>query len=211
MSESPTILDSKPNARILDATASNRSIWRTKESTKIIWIDIESELEISPDLVLDCTQTGFPDSSIMMLFFDPPHWWGQKTGENFFTCRNKVEKQKFLDKYNMGSAGCAYYGTDKFKTKSELLAFIHKAQKEFYRILYPDGVLWLNWSEVKLPVSKVMPFFKNWDEMLRLPIGSQLQTLSDYQNYWIMFMKKDRSSPQIDLTAFMTKPAGDSK
>ena len=77
------ILDSKPDARILDATASNRSIWRTKESNKIIWIDIEPELEINPDLILDCTQTGFPDNSIMMLIFDPPHWWGQKTGSHW--------------------------------------------------------------------------------------------------------------------------------
>lgn len=198
------IFESKPDARILDATASNRSIWRTKESTKIIWIDIEPELEIKPDLVLDCTQTGFPDNSIMMLIFDPPHWWGQKTGEAFFTCRNKAEKKKFLDKYNMGSAGCAYYGTDKFGTKTELLSFIHKAQKEFHRILYPDGVLWLNWSDVKLSLSKILPFFKDWDEMLRLPIGSKLQTLSDSQNWWVMFMKKDRPTPQTMMSAFMT-------
>ncbi len=205
MSESPTILDTKPQARILDATAANRMIWRTKKSNKIIWIDIEPELEISPDLIIDCAETGFPDYSVMTIFFDPPHWWGDKPASTFFTCRNKKEKGKFVEKY--GSAGVGYYGTDKYQTKSQLLSFLHRAQKEFYRILYPDGMLWLNWSEVKLSINKILPFFKNWDEMIRLEIGSKYQQLGEKQNYWILLMKKDRPSSQVDLTAFMTDSA----
>ena len=203
--------DVKPEARIVDATAANRAFWRTKESNKILWIDIEPELEISPDLVLDCANTGFPDESVMMLIFDPPHWWGDKTGENYFSCRNKDEKKRFLDKYNMGSAGCAYYGTDKYQTKRELLNFIHRSQQEFKRILYPDGVLWLNWSEVKLELDKIMPFFRDWDEMLRLPVGSKNQIMSTYQNYWVMLMKKDRPHPQTMLTSFSKSKRNDQK
>ena len=194
--------DVKPEARIVDATASNRMFWKTKESNLILWIDIEPELEIAPDMVLDCTDTGFPDESVMMLIFDPPHWWGDRTGECFFTCRNKEEKRKFEKKYNMGQGGVTYYGTDKYRSKRELLGFINKAQKEFKRILYPDGVLWLNWSEVKLELDKIMPFFRDWDEMLRLPIGSNNQNLSTYQNYWVMLMKRDRPAPQTMLTTF---------
>lgn len=202
-----TALDTKPEARILDATASNRSIWKTKESDKIIWIDIEPELEVSPDLVIDCTKTPFPDKSIFTIFFDPPHWWGQKTGENFFTCRNMEESKAFTSKYGMRdrSSSVTYYGTDKYRTKTQLLSFLHKAQTEFMRILTDNGVLWLNWSEVKLPLSSVMTFFRDWDEMLRLPIGSQLQTLSDAQNWWVMFMKKERPDPQTMLAGFTNK------
>jgi len=196
------LLESKPDARILDATAANRAFWRTKESNHILWIDIEPELEIKPDLVLDCTNTGFPDESIMMIIFDPPHWWGDTPGENFFSCRNKEEKRQFEEKYGLGRHGATYYGTDKYQTKHALLGFLHKAQLEFQRILYPDGILWLNWSEVKLELNRIMPFFRDWDEMLRLPIGSKLQTLSTYQNWWVMLMKKDRPDPQTMLTSF---------
>jgi len=181
----------KSDARILDATASNRHIWRTKESRHVLWIDIEPELERKPDMILDCTCTGFEAGRFHTIFFDPPHWWGGKTGSDFFTCRNKAERMALEARYGKGLQGGAYYGTDKFRTKRELLSFIHKAQKEFSRILMDDGVLWLNWSEVRLPLDRILPFFRNWDEMLRLTIGSKSQTLGTAQNYWVMFMKKD--------------------
>jgi len=181
----------KSLARVLDATASNRSIWRKKTSRHVLFIDVEPELERAPDMVLDCTATGFEAGRFHTIFFDPPHWWGDVTGENYFSCRNEAEKRRFLMRYGMGSAGCAYYGADKFRNKRQLLAFLHKAQKEFSRILMDDGILWLNWSEVRLPLERILPFFRNWDEMIRLTIGSKRQTQSEAQNYWVMFMKKD--------------------
>jgi len=175
--------------------------WKTKESNHILWIDIETELDIEPDLILDCTNTEFPDNSVMMIFFDPPHWWGDKIADNFYTIRNKNDREHFNEKYGTHFNG-AYYGTDKYHTKRQLLNFLHRAQEEFKRILYPDGVLWLNWSEVKLELDRIMPFFRDWDEMLRLPVGSKNQIMSTYQNYWVMLMKKDRPHPQTMLTSF---------
>jgi len=202
-------LEDKPDARILDATASNRSIWKTKESDKIIWIDIEPELEVSPDLIIDCTKTHFPDKSIFTVFFDPPHWWGQRTGENFFTCRNMEESKAFTSKYGMRdrSSSVTYYGTDRYKTKTELLSFIHKAQKEFQHILTDNGILWLNWSEVKLPLSRIIAFFRDWDEMLRFSIKSPYQIIGESQSYWIMFMKKSEIVETLDLADFTNKEA----
>lgn len=195
--------EGKPQARILDATAANRMIWKTKESDKVIWIDIEPELEITPDLTLDCTKTQFPDKSIFTIFFDPPHFWGQKKGKNFFTCRNMKESKKFLSKYGMKRRGIpTYYGTDKYSSKTQLLSFIHKAQKEFLRILSDNGILWLKWCELKIPIGKILVFFKDWDEMLRLEIGSKKQTLGVAQNYWVMLMKKDVISHQVELSNF---------
>ena len=67
-------------------------------------------------------------------------------------------------------------------------------------------MLWLNWSEVKIPIGKILPLFRDWNEMLRLEVGSQKQTLSEYQNYWIMFMKNPSATKIHELTAFATKP-----
>ena len=78
------ISDVKPDAKILDVTAGNRNIWLKNKNPFILWIDIESELEIPPDLVMDCTDTKFPDECVFTLFFDPPHWWGDKIAKNIY-------------------------------------------------------------------------------------------------------------------------------
>jgi len=190
----------KSLANILDATASNRSMWKTKDSEYIIFMDIEKALEIKPDLIRDCRDTGFPNESIGTIFYDPPHWWGDKTGNTFWTCRNKLEDIAFRKRVNSKPRGYTYYGTDKYKTKTQLLRFIYDSQKEFYRILKRDGILWLIWSEVKLPLSKIIVFFKDWFEMIRLPISSPLQSMGKNQNYWVMFMKRPLTHKQTEIT-----------
>jgi len=185
------------NARILDATASNRAIWRIKDSPHILFIDIESELHLPPDMILDCTNTGFEPNSFHTIFFDPPQFWGDKIADNIYALRNWDDVNIFNKKYGT-NRHVSYYGTDKFKSKTELLIFLHKAQKEFNRILVDDGILWVKWSEIKIPLSKILPFFKNWVEMLRLEICDKYQTSSDSQTYWLMFMKKD-GIKQTDL------------
>ena len=191
----------KPDALVLDATAANRMVWRKKDDARVLFIDIEPELEIKPDLVCDCTDTGFPDKSFHTIIFDPPHWWGDEIAENIYTLRNADDVKKFNDKYgtNMHQG---YYGTDKVKTRRELVTFLHKAQKEIYRILWDNGLLWFNWSEVKIPLGNILSIFVNWDEMIRLEIGSKSQTRSKHQNYWLMFMKKDRPKFQSYISSF---------
>lgn len=182
-------MNPKSDARILDSTASNRHIWRKRTSPMVMWIDIEPELDVPPDRVLDCTDTGFAPGRFHTIFFDPPHWWGDEIAENIYALRNWNDANVFNKRYGTNKH-VSYYGADKFRTKRDLLVFIHKAQREFNRILMDDGILWLNWSEVKIPLKSILPFFKNWDEMIRLTIGSKRQTLSKHQNYWVMFMKR---------------------
>lgn len=185
------------NARILDATSANRSIWLIKDSPHILFIDIEPELQVPPDMVLDCTETGFKPHSYHTIFFDPPQYWGDKIGGNIYALRNLDDVHIFNEKYGT-NRHVSYYGTDKFKSKTELLTFLHKSQKEFNRILMDDGMLWVKWNEIKIPLSKILPFFKNWVEMLRLEICDKYQTLSYSQTYWLMFMKKE-GIKQTDL------------
>ena len=180
----------KEYATILDATAGNRMIWQNKDSPYILFIDIEPNLEFPPDRVLDCTNTDLPDESFNVVFFDPPHAYSNRNSlQRWHSCRNKEELKEFNEKYGLKYDGLAYYGEDKLHNKQELLIFIHKSQKEFLRILKPDGMLWFKWSEMKIPLSTIMPFFKGWILKLKFHIASPHQTAGKSKAFWLMFMK----------------------
>lgn len=175
----------KSKAQILDATAGNRLMWSNKNHPGILFIDIEEELEFVPDRFLDCTQTDFPDNYFYTIFFDPPHTWGIPKNKRIFT----IPSKKIADElFNYNRKYPSYYGLDKFKTKTALLGFIHKAQLEFQRILYDYGMLWVKWSEYSIPIDNIKPFFRDWIEMLELPLKRSPRGKTD--SYWLMYMKK---------------------
>jgi hypothetical protein len=187
----------KKKARILDATAGNRTIWKTKESPFIIYLDQEKELEIRPDIISDNTDTDYPDNYFHTIFYDPPHGWGETS--SFYINKNYKQSKKYWNKYNRPqyiSKFPRYYGLDVYKSKQELLNHIGKASNEFYRILQDGGTLWLKWCEIKIPLKEVLDLFVNWDEFLRIYICHPLQNQSKQagkkspQTYWVMLMKK---------------------
>ena len=178
----------KPNARILDATAANRMMWRTKDHDGIMFIDVEPELEYPPDRFLDCTDTDFEDGYFNMILFDPPHTWGIPYNERIFTMPSKKAAD---DKFNYNRAYPSYYGLDKFKNKSELIAFIDKAQTEFMRILNPYGCLWFKWSEYSVPISNMECLFKNWSTMMKIRLHKTPRGKTE--SYWIMYMKRTKT------------------
>jgi hypothetical protein len=193
----------KPHARILDATAANRQIWKTKDDDRVIFIDIESELDVKPDIVMDCTNTDFLDNYFHTIIFDPPYYWGDKTGQAFYSIRNMNEYKKFSEKYNIhardGRSRASYYGTDKYKTKKELLIFIHNAQEEFNRILMDNGTLWVKWNISRISKNEFVDLFKNWILMIQFNVQSPIQSLSETRTYWFMFMKKNQGMIQKTL------------
>ena len=177
----------KPNARILDATAGLRSIWKLKSSPHILWIDIEPDLETPPDILMDCTKTNFEDGRFHTVFFDPPHGWGKGAGLSQTAMRNKKDYEKYPWKPpNWGP----YYGWDKYQTKTQLLGFIHKAQQEFQRILKDDGILWLKWNECNISLRKLLPFFKGWNVIMQISVCSPNQTIGKTRTFWVALMKK---------------------
>lgn len=186
MSQSPGMI--KPEARILDSTAANRSIWSVKDDPRIIFIDIETELELKPDLIMDCTKTKFPDNYFNMIIFDPPHDYNVPVGTSHFTLRNKKEAEAFNQKYGT-NRHVTYYGSDKYKTKGSLLSFIFRAQREFKRILSKNGILLMKWTEVRIPLYQIIPLMKGWTELIRFEIKDKKQTAGDSQVYWLFLMK----------------------
>jgi len=185
----------KKNARILDATAANRTIWKTKESPHIFWIDIEDDLTIKPDKIMDCRNTGFDEGVFHTIYFDPPHEFGRTKNTSVYTTPNT---SKLTEKWpNIKRTVHCYYGADKYKTRSDLMEFIFQSQQEFNRILSDDGQLWLKWSENRIKLNEILGVFVGWTEMMRIPI----KTLSENAtpSYWIMLMKQHTAPRQGTL------------
>jgi len=177
----------KPNARILDATAANRVMWKTRESDKVIWIDIENELTVKPDFIMDCTNTEFDDGQFHTIIFDPPHSFGRTKN----TGQHQTPSQELqIEKW--GRKG-SYYGFDKYPTKRELLGFINKSQLEFQRILSDDGMLWFKWAEIHCTLDSILPFFKDWKIMLRIESHSSRAGAGKTRTWWTAFTKNNTS------------------
>ena len=70
---------------VLDAAAGNRTIWTVKNDPRVLFIDVEPDLDIPADRLLDCTCTGFPDKSFHHIIFDPPHEFGRDKNSTIYT------------------------------------------------------------------------------------------------------------------------------
>lgn len=172
-------------------------MWKNKYSDKVLYIDIESDLEIQPNRIMDCTNTDFADKQFHTIFFDPPHIWGETVGENIYACRNRKERDALLEKRGYENrGGIAYYGIDKYRTKQELTKFVSDAQKEFYRILQDDGCLWFRWSEWRIPLKEILQCFKAWNILLHIKEESNSKlkrATSNSKKHWLMLVKNDQS------------------
>ena len=182
---------------ILDATAGNRTMWTTKSSPNIIYIDIERKLKNKPTIFCDNTQTPFLSSSFDIILFDPPHQWGSKEGYQPFYPK---EYKKWAAKHK--PFAFTYYGWDKYKTRLSLIKHIYRAQLEFQRILKDDGILLLKWNEMRISLRRILTIFYEWNELMRLAITDPTQTWGNKQTYWIILSKKAEKTAQQPLTNF---------
>ena len=186
-----------PLPTILDATAGNRMIWAIKDDPRILWIDIEPELEVKPDRIMDCTKTDFPDRHFNFIIFDPPYAYGDKLGKSQDSCRNKKE----LDALRKNHGGLMYYGSDKVKSRTEVSTFVYRTQREFQRILKDDGLLFTKWNEVNIPLYKFLSVMNDWLLMMKLEIKDSSQTAGKSQTYWLLFLKNlERIGKQKELS-----------
>jgi len=156
-------------------------MWKTKESDRVLWIDVEPELSVKPDSVMDCTNTDFESKRFHTIFFDPPHSYGRTKNTGIHqTPSYEVQKNK-------GWRTGAYYGFDKYQTKASLLGFINKAQREFLRILSDNGILWFKWAEIHSTLDSILPIFKEWNVMMKIEVAFQGKVKT--RTWWVAFMK----------------------
>lgn len=170
---------------ILDASAGNRTIYTTKEVEGFIYIDMEKRLERKPTIIADNTKTPFLDKSFTDIFYDPPHAYGVHTGRHIHP-----SKQAAIDDGCDPDEVSCYYGWDKYNTQMQLIGHIHRAQKEFRRILKDDGLLWLKWNEVTITVNTIMHLFEEWNEVMRITVSITVRPAGTWATYWICLSKK---------------------
>jgi len=171
---------------ILDATAGNRTMYVTKQADNIIYIDMEKRLEVKPTIFCDHHHTPFPDHTFDTIIYDPPHSWFE--GDFYYTFPDKKSLKEMYP--SARDSAPRYYGWDKIKNKSHLYHHIFDANKEFYRILKPDGLLWLKWNEMKVTLKSLMQVFEMWNVLLRIYVKAPSQTAGTKQTYWVAFIKK---------------------
>lgn len=167
---------------ILDATAGNRVVYREKNPKHIIFIDIQLKLERKPTIFADNRVTPFKNDVFDTIIYDPPHAWNYKSV--FFGFPDlKTHKTNHP---NDNRAYPTYYGMEIYPSKSALLKSIYVAQKEFQRILKDDGLLWFNWSELKIPLYSILAIFgESWQVIFRHRVKSKNQQKGTYANYWV--------------------------
>lgn len=179
---------------ILDATAGNRTMWKTKDSEHIIYIDMEKKLTIKPTIFCVNHKTPFPDATFDSIIYDPPHFHSDKS--SFYVI---PDKESFKKKWQGYGDVPRYYGGDKYNSKSELLSHVHKAQKEFLRILKDDGLIWLKWNESKIKLGTILILFEYWQVMLKIPCKLSNPNRTDKRTYWVCLMKKKVDYEQTRL------------
>lgn len=179
---------------ILDATAANRTIWRSKQHENIVYLDMEKKLELKPTIYADNTNSPFLDKTFNEVFYDPPHAYGVHTGRHVFP-----SKQAASDIGVDPDSVSIYYGWDKYKNQSELIHHVYNAQKEFQRILKDDGLLFLKWNEVCIGIGTIMSLFDDWKELMRILVDSKAHPAGTRNTYWIMMAKNIKKEVQATL------------
>jgi hypothetical protein len=174
---------------VLDATAANRIMWKDKKPHDFIFMDIERNLDVKPNLLSDITQCCFKDKSIDTIYIDLPHDWRKSESLSFYTSPNREIFNRRFPKY-ASNRPPRYYGWDKVKSKEQLLNLISNVSKEIYRILKDEGTLNFKWCEVKISIDDVLEILeRDWVVLMNHPIKSKMQT-SNCQTYWILLQKR---------------------
>jgi len=179
--------------RIIDLTAGNRTYWRkeAKFLAGITYCDSETRLDVQPDRIEDFRNTSFENSSVDVIFLDPPHSWRSSETLSIFTTPNRKMMEARFGKSYDGNRPPRYYGWDKFKTKEELMEALRLLVKECHRILDDNGMIWLRWNEVAIPYNEVLPIFvERFIESFRLNVSSPHKT-SKIKTIWACFIKRN--------------------
>jgi len=151
---------------ILDACCGSRMFWFDKDNPNVEFCDNrvvprheyypKRYIEIKPDTVCDFTALPFDDKAFRLVVFDPPHltWAGETSWTRL--------------KY-----GCL---------ENDWQEMLHDGFWECMRVLDDYGTLIFKWSEVQIPLSKVLAAIKA-EPLFGHRSGKNMKT------HWLAFMK----------------------
>ena len=154
-------------------------IWgknKDQEINRVVFMDKEIKLFRSPDVFGSSEFCPFRDGVFDVVLFDPP--WGV----NMPPWWNKPE--------SLGNN----YGN--FKSKREIVYFLHKSQREFQRVA---DRLCMKWGERNLSLWSILGIFvrDGWKEVFRRETGG---IKSKTKNYWITMVKTSINSKSLRAT-----------
>ena len=165
--------------KILDATTGFKGIWYQKNHPFVTFMDQRKETvesppnakiknkrryRINPDIVSTWENAPFPDNYFDMIIFDPPHI---------------VVKNKNAELSTMKRAyGYLNHGSWKKDMK--------KGIDKLFKILKPEGIFILKWSETDINVNEVLKLFP-----YQPLFGSNTRSKVYTANFWIVFLKYD--------------------
>jgi hypothetical protein len=174
-------------------------MWEQKENPNILFIDVEKELQRKPNVFASNVNLPFKDSQFSTVFYDPPFKWNCDDHQ-FFSFPNREKLHKMYPDIRPDTNPPSYYGIDRYKTRTELVSYIYRSEKELYRVLKEDGILWLRWCEmVNMTHNQVLAIFQNWRICLTHEIGNSKRVTGESASYWFMLMKKPLNFNQKEL------------
>lgn len=151
---------------ILDVACGSKMFWFDKHNPNVEFCDKREVpyheyypnryLEVKPDTICDFTNLPFEDKSYKLVVFDPPH----------------------LD--SVGSSSFTYlkYG----RLEGNWPQMIHDGFEECMRVLDDYGVLIFKWSEIQIPLKKVL------EAIGREPLFGH-RSGKNMNTHWMAFMK----------------------
>lgn len=197
---------------ILDAGCGNRVMWIQKNSDKVIHLDIEKELQVKPTIYATNLCLPFPDKSFSTIFFDPPFKWNCDDHQ-FFSFPNREKLWEMYPDIRHDTYPPSYYGIERYKTRSELVAYIYRAAKELKRILEDEGCLWVRWCTMtSMDHNNLLSIFSSeWERMLEHEITFAGRSTGETKSFWFMLMKKPLEYEQTDLLTLSSENRGKDK
>lgn len=154
--------------RVLDVACGSKMFYFDKNNPDVEYCDKRTVarheyyphryIEIKPDTVCDFTALPFDDESYKLVVFDPPHL--TRAGESSWTALK--------------------YG----RLEDGWEEMLQKGFAECLRVLDKDGVLIFKWSEVQIPLKKILSLF---------PIAPIFGHRSgkNMNTHWLCFMKPE--------------------
>ena len=108
----------------LDACCGYKHMWKDKDISNIIFIDVKRE--VKPTIIADAKHLPFRDKIFNKIYCDPPHMI--RNDKEF--CKVGKIHYDYFEKYG------------NWKNRQEWIIFIAKTNIEFKRVLKDNGILW---------------------------------------------------------------------
>lgn len=153
--------------RILDPCCGSKMFWFDKNNPDVEFCDNRTVpyheyypgryIEVNPDTICDFTALPFKNDSFYLVVFDPPHL--PDAGDK------SIMKLKY---------GCL---------KGDWKTMFSKGFNECMRVLKPNGTLIFKWSEIRIPLSEILPLFS------QEPLFGNRCRKRGNTTHWLCFMK----------------------